>query len=104
MPAQSILEMATREGAAALGILDKTGTLEPGKKADITVVDLRRLHTTGGDDPVARLVYSARADDVDTVLVDGRILKRGGQLTIADPEETTRKAVEALESLRRRLQ
>jgi 5-methylthioadenosine/S-adenosylhomocysteine deaminase len=84
-----ILAMATIDGARALGLSDVTGSLEPGKRADVVVVDLSGLHTT----PVlhgryfnvaAHLVFSASGRDVRDVWVDGRRLVAGGAPTTFD--------------------
>ncbi len=83
--AHDALEVATLGGAAALGLRDEIGSLEPGKRADVTVVDLRRPHLAPrGEDPVATLVYGATAADVTDVWVDGRRLVHGGVLRVAD--------------------
>lgn len=82
---QRVLEMATLGGARALGAGDLVGSLEPGKRADISVVDMSGPHAApAGRDVYARLVYCARASDVRTVLVDGRVLLDEGALTTLD--------------------
>ena len=78
-----VLAMATIEGARCLGIDAITGSLEPGKRADVVAVDLRRLHCTpllhGADaNVVEHLVFSANGADVDAVWVDGRPLVEAG--------------------------
>ncbi|MDC0709699.1 5'-deoxyadenosine deaminase [Stigmatella sp. ncwal1] len=84
MPPLRVLEMATLEGARALGLESEVGSLEEGKRADVTVVDLRGLHVT----PVARevlgaLVHAARSTDVSHVIIDGKpVLKEGKLLTL----------------------
>ncbi|MCX5559726.1 amidohydrolase [Streptomyces sp. NBC_00038] len=102
-----ILTMATLEGARALGLDGETGSLEPGKKADIVTVDLRKLHTTPllhGEDfnAVAHLVFSAGAADVDHVWVDGRQLVAGGEVLSVDAEQVRLRAQSAAEELFRR--
>jgi 5-methylthioadenosine/S-adenosylhomocysteine deaminase len=74
MPAGRVLEMATLGGARALGLEAEVGSLEEGKRADITVVDLSGLHVTPSapEDVLGPLVYAARASDVVHVLIDGR--------------------------------
>lgn len=84
-----VLTMATIEGARALGLDAVTGSLEPGKRADVVTVDLRGLHTTpllhGPDQNVpAHLVFSASGRDVADVWVDGRRLVAGGVPTTFD--------------------
>lgn len=83
---RALLELATLRGAQALGMGSLTGSLTAGKRADLQIIDTSALHLSGfgGGDPAALIVYSARPGDVDTVLVDGRILKRNGQLTEVD--------------------
>ncbi|RDV83603.1 amidohydrolase family protein [Ammonifex thiophilus] len=84
LPAYQALEMATLGGAKALGLADQIGTLEVGKRADIVLVDLARAHLQPPHDPISHLVYAARASDVDTVIVDGRIVVEGGRLITLD--------------------
>ena len=74
MPPGKVLEMATIDAAHALGLHDDLGSLEPGKKADIVLVDLKKPHLWPPNMPVTRLAHFANAADVDTVVVDGRIL------------------------------
>jgi 5-methylthioadenosine/S-adenosylhomocysteine deaminase len=97
--AWDILAMATIEGARVLGLADVTGSLEPGKRADIVTVDLRKLHTTpllhGVDANIAQhLVFSAGAADVDSVWVDGKQLVGGHRLLTAD-EDAIRAAAQS---------
>jgi len=84
LTAEDALEMATIEGARAIGQTDQIGSLEPGKRADVVLVDLARAHTWPVADPVSNLVYAANGADVDTVIVDGRVLLRGGELVHID--------------------
>jgi len=85
--AQQALSMATREGAQCLGLEADIGTLETGKKADVILVDFNKPHLTPRHNIVSHLVYAVNAADVDTVLVDGRILLRGGGFTQLDAEK-----------------
>ena len=79
--AATALELATLGGARALGLEREIGSLEPGKRADLIVVDPRAPHATPAFDPVSTLVYAAQSRDVRDVLVDGRVLVRNGALT-----------------------
>ena len=83
-PAASVLEMATLGGARALGMEDRLGSLEPGKRADLIVVDLSapRLHPLY--DPVSHLVYAAKGADVRHVMVEGRVVMRDRKITTLD--------------------
>ncbi len=74
LPARDVVEMATRSGAKTLGLNAEIGSIEIGKRADLIVVDRERLHLIPGSDPYSTLVYSARASDVRTTIVDGAIL------------------------------
>lgn len=78
------LELATIAGARALGLADRIGSLEAGKRADLIVVDFRRFGLRPTLDPVQNLVYHARRDDVETVLVDGRMLVHEGEVRSVD--------------------
>ncbi len=80
VPAARALRLATADGAKALGLHD-CGSLEVGKRADLVLLDLQKPHAMPGTgDPTSRVVYSARASDVHSVLVDGRILVSEGEL------------------------
>ncbi len=94
MPAMSVLEMATLGGARALGLEDELGSLEPGKRADVIVIRRDGLHAQpqAGIDPIAQIVYEHRASDVDSVIIDGRVLVRGGEFTELDPMEICARA------------
>jgi cytosine/adenosine deaminase-related metal-dependent hydrolase len=74
MPAETVLEMATVHGARAIGMQDKLGTLEPGKLADIVLVNLDSVHMVPNNNHVSDLVYAGSGTDVDTVIIDGRIV------------------------------
>ena len=81
--------MATIDGARAIGLADSIGSIEPGKRADLITVDLRApslapIYTHPMRNIVPNLVYSARGDEVDTVIVDGRTLVSGGRVMTAD--------------------
>ena len=79
IPAEAALELATRTGAAALGLGDSLGAIEVGKKGDLVLFDTRRPEWRSLTDPVRNLVYSATGDSVDTVIVDGRVVVEGGR-------------------------
>ena len=87
MPAGRVLRMATIDGARALGLDSEIGSLEVGKRADVAVVRLDRLHATPVTDVVSALVYSAEQDDVDTVIIDGDLLMRERQLSTLNERE-----------------
>lgn len=84
LPAREVLEMATREGARALGLGRDTGSLEPGKRADVIVVSMSHPRQTPMYDPLSHLVYVTRGDDVRTTIVNGRVLMRDGRVLTLD--------------------
>jgi 5-methylthioadenosine/S-adenosylhomocysteine deaminase len=87
LPAKRVLRMATIDGANALGLGDDIGSMEKGKKADLSVVNLRQLHMAPhSEDVVSSVVYSAETADVQSVVVDGRILMNNRQLLTLDEE------------------
>ncbi|AOQ23631.1 5-methylthioadenosine/S-adenosylhomocysteine deaminase [Moorella thermoacetica] len=87
VPAHKALVMATLNGARALGLEKEIGTLEAGKKADLILVDMRQPHLMPPNDVEANLVYAARGSDVDTVIVNGKILMARGEVKTLDAEE-----------------
>ncbi|TDO47083.1 5-methylthioadenosine/S-adenosylhomocysteine deaminase [Kribbella sp. VKM Ac-2571] len=87
MTLSDTLRLATRGSAAAAGLESQIGVLEPGRQADIALVDLSAPHHQPVHDPRAALVYSMRASDVVTVLVAGQIVVRDRQLTTMDLTE-----------------
>ena len=103
LTARRALEMATIQGARALGMEDKLGSLTPGKRADVILV--RTDHLTMGvfTDPAHLLVEATEEADIDTVLVDGRLLKRHGSLTAMDPNRVMADAAQTLAEVGARL-
>jgi cytosine/adenosine deaminase-related metal-dependent hydrolase len=81
---QEIIEMATINGAKALGLGDVTGSLTPGKQADIILIRTNDLNTAPLANIETTVVMAAMPANVDTVMVDGRILKRHGKLIDQD--------------------
>jgi len=81
------LELATRKGAEALGIEDKVGSIETGKRADVNIFDMLNPYLTPTRDPLTSIVLYGTPGDIDTVIVDGKILKRNGALTTVEMSE-----------------
>ena len=104
LTARDVVALATRDGARALGLGEVTGSLEPGKQADIAVVDLSGPHhAPGGDgDPYTALVHAARASDVRLTMTAGRVLYRDGAWTTLDPRAARAEARAELAGLLRR--
>jgi cytosine/adenosine deaminase-related metal-dependent hydrolase len=87
MPATRVLEMATINGARAMGAQSDFGSIEAGKRADLVLVDLKKPHLAPYQGIASDLVYSAMGSDVDTVLVGGRVLLRKGKALTLDEEK-----------------
>lgn len=87
LPAETVLKMATINGAKALGLGDLIGSLEPGKKADLIMIDLQKSHLTPCFNPQSLVVYSARGGDVSEVMVNGEWLVKNGTLVGRDRQE-----------------
>jgi cytosine/adenosine deaminase-related metal-dependent hydrolase len=92
VPAETVLEMATINGARALGLEQEIGSLEVGKKADFAVINLHRLHTTPSPNPISTLVYAATGGEVEMVVVDGQIVVKQGKLLSMDETEIMKEA------------
>ena len=91
LPAPAAVALATREGARVLGLENQTGTLTPGKEADLIVLDLDQPHLTPLYDPFSHLAYAARAADVRHVMARGRWLLYDRRFTTLDwPEIAAR--------------
>jgi cytosine/adenosine deaminase-related metal-dependent hydrolase len=84
VPAETVLEMATINGARAIGMADEIGSLEVGKKADLVVIRVDEPHMVPGINPISNLVYAATGADVTTVIIDGKIVVQDGQLVTMD--------------------
>ena len=84
MPARSALEMATINGARALGLEREIGSLEPGKRADVITVSMAAARQTPMYDPLSHLVYVTRGDDVQMTVVNGRVLMRDRKVMVLD--------------------
>lgn len=81
---ETVLEMATINGAKALGLGDEAGSLEIGKKADFIVIDTDKPHLTPVWNPVATVVFAAQGSDVDTVVIDGKVIMAGREMKTMD--------------------
>ncbi|ELZ54454.1 MULTISPECIES: amidohydrolase family protein [Halorubrum] len=79
--ARDTLEMATIEGAKALQLDDEIGTITPGKRADLVLFDATDFMTAPSHSPVETVVFQSDPSHIDTVLVDGEVVKRDGELT-----------------------
>lgn len=87
VPAIKALEMATINGAKALGWGDEIGSIEVGKKADLILIDTDKIHLYPHHDQISALAYSTQGSDVDTVIVNGRILMENRIIKTLDVEK-----------------
>ena len=101
---EDVFEMATIGGARAMGLGDEIGSLAEGKKADLVIFDFDRIHLTPATDPLGNLVHVGQGRDVETVIVDGRIVVEDGRATLVDQDAVRRDAAEAAADLWRRAQ
>ncbi len=102
IPARAALTLATRGGARALGMDHLVGSLEPGKRADLVLVDLDRPHLSPVYNVVSHLVYAAHRADVTTVLVNGVVVVENGRTTLVDEREAMDDVREVADRIRRR--
>jgi len=84
LPPGKCLELCTIDAAHALGLEAELGSLEVGKRADVTLIDLHKPHLYPVNMPVDRVVYYANGNDVDTVIIDGKILLEKGEFLYVD--------------------
>lgn len=96
-----ILEIATIEGARSMGIDHLTGSLTPGKRADIIMVDTKAPNMWPLTDPVQLIVTAAQPANVDTVIINGKVVKRSGKLPGTDREEILLKSSHSLDKLKK---
>lgn len=105
MDARTVLRMATMGGAEVLGLANEIGSIEPGKLADLQLLDLEDFHTFPSYDAdlFSRVVYAATRGDVDTVMIDGEIVMSGKRVITIDREETLKGADRSLKALLARI-
>ena len=102
LPARDVLWMATRAGAAALGLEGEIGSVEVGKKADLILVDASSYRVAPSPDPFSAIVYAAGASDVRLTMVDGEVLVRDGVAVRLDAAEIAADARSEAAALARR--
>jgi 5-methylthioadenosine/S-adenosylhomocysteine deaminase len=95
-----LLQLATIDGAVDLGIAERTGSLTPGKRADLVLVRTGDPNMAPAGDPYEAIVSFAMPANVDTVVVDGRVLRRGGKFTAFDHAQIVGQARDAALALR----
>jgi 5-methylthioadenosine/S-adenosylhomocysteine deaminase len=97
LPALVVLRMATINGARALGLDKEIGSIEKGKRADLILINTDRLHTTPHPEPISTIVYAAEAGDVETAIIDGRVVMRERELLSLNEREVLSAARESAE-------
>jgi 5-methylthioadenosine/S-adenosylhomocysteine deaminase len=97
--AYDILKMATIEGARVLGLEDEIGTIEVGKKADIILINTNKTHLYPENDLCTNLVYSANGSDVDTVLIDGKIVMQNRKLPNINEKQVKKNVAKVVKRL-----
>lgn len=90
--AQTILDMATLNGAKALGLGKEIGSLEKGKQADLAILDFKQPHLTPCHNIISHLVYSAKGSDVETVIINGRIIMENGKIKSVNQDKILNQA------------
>jgi len=95
-----LLQLATLDGAVDLGIAERTGSITPGKRADLVLVRASDVNMAPAGDPYEAIVSFAMPSNVDTVIVDGRVLRRAGKFTAYDHPKIVAEAREAAYALR----
>lgn len=100
MPAGKVLDMATRNGAAAAGYTGKIGQLTPEYFADIVLLNTEGAHTAPFTHPVSHLVYSMHPGDVDTVIIHGRTILKEGSFTEIDEDEVKAKVIKSIQHIK----
>jgi 5-methylthioadenosine/S-adenosylhomocysteine deaminase len=96
---EQVLEMATLGGTRALGLREHLGAIEPGKKADVIMVNLHKATCVPVHKPISSLVYSALSGDVDTSIIDGKLVMRQGKILTVDEETVLREGQEVGDDL-----
>lgn len=99
LPAKEVYEMATINGAAAIGLEADIGTIEVGKKADLALLDIKTIRMTPFRNPMSHLVYSAQGGDVNTVICNGEVLMENKKLLTIDEAMVIEMAQNAAEEM-----
>jgi 5-methylthioadenosine/S-adenosylhomocysteine deaminase len=104
LPARTALRMATIDGARTLGMDKEIGSLEPGKRGDVIIVSMKTARQTPLYDPLSHLVYVTRGDDVQTMVVDGRVVMRDRRVTTLNESAVLDEAAQWARKVRQAVQ
>jgi 5-methylthioadenosine/S-adenosylhomocysteine deaminase len=102
IPAQTALDLATVNGAKALGLENQIGSLEIGKKADMIILNLKTPHLipiSSRESIISHLVYSVTGNDVETVIVEGKIIMKDKRILTVDEEKIYKDANKLIQTL-----
>jgi cytosine/adenosine deaminase-related metal-dependent hydrolase len=104
MPAHTVFDLATMGGARVMRLEHEIGSIEVGKRADLVLLDLNQLHTFPSSevDPISRLVYSASKRDVETVIINGKVVMENHKLLTIDKAAVLRNSNEAITRVMKR--
>jgi cytosine/adenosine deaminase-related metal-dependent hydrolase len=97
-----LVQLATIDGARDLGLADRTGSLTPGKRADLILIRTTDINIAPMGDPYDALVALAQPGNIDTVVIDGRIMRRKGQFTALDHAQVVSAAMRSVEEIKAR--
>lgn len=103
MPAEQVLEMATIQGAKALSWDTHIGSIEIGKKADLALINFNKPHLRPLHSEISHLVYAAKPSDVETVIINGKLVMENRKLTTLNVEKVMQDAEKAKENLLQKL-
>ena len=99
LPAYDILKIATINGAKTLGLEEKIGTIEEGKMADIIIINLDNVITKPKNNIFAEIVYNVKGTNVETTIVNGKILMENKELLFTNENEVYKKCEEIIERI-----
>jgi 5-methylthioadenosine/S-adenosylhomocysteine deaminase len=92
--------MATVDGAKVMGLDDKVGSIEIGKKADLVILDLKQPNTSPVSEPLSFLiVYCAKSNNVDTVIINGEIVMKQGKMKTVDEADVIAKTQQSMDRI-----
>lgn len=91
--------MATVNGAKFLSLDKKLGSIEVGKKADLIIIDIKKPHFYPITNPISHIVYSAKASDVNTVIIDGKLVMKSRDVITMNEEEVLKEIQEIHDSI-----
>ena len=103
MDARTVLKMATIDGAKAIGLDKDIGSLEPGKQADVIIIDTEKPHLVPMYDPVSHIIYTVHGSDVRDVMVAGRILLRNKNLLTIDLKDILERVTHLSGTIKKKL-